>query len=96
MADDAVTSEAMITAIHYAAIAAPLHFDPALFQLFQRALNPSDVDVRRAAILGLGYLEQKEFGDILHQLIISDPDQAAREDSRLMLEGLEEGEKVDE
>ncbi|MGH3117619.1 MAG: hypothetical protein ACRDQ2_11030 [Gaiellales bacterium] len=87
---EAHTKEEMIGATYLAAATASSKFDPALFDVIERALSSSAPQVRLSGIVSCGYVEWKQCRSPLERLAKSDPDDDVRRAARAALQGLGE------
>jgi HEAT repeat protein len=85
----AKTRDDWIYVAYELAAAAPGDYDPRVVQVLERALESESPDVRRAAIIAMGYLEWPQLRPLLERVREKDPDPAVHNEARVMLEGLE-------
>lgn len=85
--EKAESIESKVQALHYAAITAPDTFYEYYFNRFLDALKSTDIQVRNAAIIGIGYVGWREFQPVLEQIAESDPVQVLRDNAQKLLEG---------
>ena len=87
LVEKATTRDEQVSAIYQVGIAAYQDYDSDFFELFKIGLSNPDAEVRKAAILAVGYVGWSEFREILQHLKTDDPDLTVRERASIMLEG---------
>jgi HEAT repeats len=83
------STEERIGGLYDASIVAPQSSEPHLLQAFYSAFEDSEPEVRRAAILAVGYVEWAELRALLPGMAERDPDPEVREHAAAMLESLQ-------
>lgn len=79
--------EDKVLSLYYAAITAPDSFYEYYFNQFIDALNASEVELRHAALIGVGYIGWVEFKPIMTQFIDNETVPDLRHNAQLLLEG---------
>ncbi len=74
----------------HAFLLAPPQFDPEFDAYFRVGFTHPSPDVRRKAVVGVGYVGWPELAKPLRELAENDPDADVRRDARAMLNALEE------
>jgi hypothetical protein len=87
-AQQAKTRDDWISVVYELGAAAPPEADARIINVFERALQHDDADVRRAAIVGITYTEWKEFAPLLARVAGNDPDPEVRKYAHVTLDGL--------
>jgi hypothetical protein len=87
LVEKASTRDEHICAIYQVGIAASQDYDSEFFELLKIGLSNPDAEVRKAAILAVGYVGWSEFREILQHLKTDDPHLMVRERASIMLEG---------
>jgi hypothetical protein len=78
----------IIRALYYSAACSSSSFNKNLFSIIKSGIESEEGEVRRAAIVAMGYLAWPEVKSYLEALRDNDLDKKVRRDAKLMLEGL--------
>jgi hypothetical protein len=78
----------LIDSLYLLAIAASNKCNPRIFNIFKKAFEDSEPNIRKAAIVAVGYIRWPEFYPILRRTIASDSDLSVRQSAALMLDAL--------
>lgn len=81
------TVEDQVLSLYYAAVTASDSFYEYYFERFRTALQSTEVELRHAALIGIGYIGWIEFKPLIQQLLNSESVSDLRHNAQLLLEG---------